>query len=217
MDERLTPGRMSQLREALRGQELEAIVLLALATGMRRDDLLQLHWQESDLDRREVLVGDPKAQSRWRTVRFPENVADLLRQHRRRQRPTRRPAGRAASHLDRVFPGDTGGILPPAALVKRWSAFLAQAALPRLHVQDLRRAHRWVLREQSRAAGEEHGQGRASMTRPLSWQQSPALHRDDRAPADIGPAQRGDPRGCRTWLTELHPARRRRNRWFEVV
>jgi integrase len=161
MDERLTQEQMSRLREALRGQELEAIVLLALATGMRRDELLQLRWQEIDVDQREVLVWDTKAQSGWRTVRFPENVADLLKQHRLRQRPTRRPAGRAASHLDLVFPDDTGGILQPAALVKRWSAFLAQAALPPLHLHDLRRAHQWTLRERSRAAGEEHREGQA--------------------------------------------------------
>ncbi len=45
MKNHLTDEQADQLLEALRGHDLEAIITLALVTGMRRDELLKLQWQ----------------------------------------------------------------------------------------------------------------------------------------------------------------------------
>ena len=50
MHKHLTEEQARKLREALRGHPLEAIITLALVTGMRRDELLRLKWQDLDLE-----------------------------------------------------------------------------------------------------------------------------------------------------------------------
>ena len=44
------------LQEGLRGHPLEAIIRLALVTGMRLDELLHLTWQKIDLEEYELCI-----------------------------------------------------------------------------------------------------------------------------------------------------------------
>lgn len=64
-----------KLREALRGQPLEAIITVALVRGMRRDELLRLRWREIDLEKRELRVRDTKTQSSERQHKAMRAIA----------------------------------------------------------------------------------------------------------------------------------------------
>lgn len=69
------------------------IYLLAITTGMRKGELLGLHWEDIDLDRstisiRRTLVdiqgkvhlGQPKSDSARRTISLPDNVCNVLKE-----------------------------------------------------------------------------------------------------------------------------------------
>ena len=56
MENLLTKEQADRLREVLRGQHWETLMTLAFVTGMRRDELLGLRWQDIDLSKRELRV-----------------------------------------------------------------------------------------------------------------------------------------------------------------
>ena len=69
MENHLTQEQARMLLEAIRGDRLEAIITLALSTGLRRDELLGLQWQAVDLEQRELLILNTKMQSGSRKIR----------------------------------------------------------------------------------------------------------------------------------------------------
>src|SRR6266567_4413184 len=80
MKNHLTEEQADQLREALRGHQLEAIITLALVTGLRRDELLGLQWQDLDLERRELRVLNSKTKSSHRIIHLPQEFYSILEQ-----------------------------------------------------------------------------------------------------------------------------------------
>ncbi len=142
MKNHLTEEQADQLREALRGHQLEAIITLALVTGLRRDELLGLQWQDLDLERRELRVLNSKTKSSHRIIHLPQDVTEVLKQHHQRQIEDRLEANAAGPHLDLVFPDGAGGLLRSEQLLQEFYSILEQAGLPRLRFHDLRQA-RW--------------------------------------------------------------------------
>jgi integrase len=52
----LTPEQAQKLLDAAKGHRLEAMLTLALATGMRRGELLALRWQDIDFKNKSVYI-----------------------------------------------------------------------------------------------------------------------------------------------------------------
>src|SRR5712691_485736 len=71
-----------KLRETLQGHPLEVILTLALVTGMRRDELLHLQWQDIDLEKGELRVLNSKTQSGRQLIRVSQELTEMLKQHR---------------------------------------------------------------------------------------------------------------------------------------
>ena len=152
MENHLTQEQARMLLEAIRGDRLEAIITLALTTGLRRDELLGLQWQAVDLEKRELLILHTKTQSGSRKIRLSEEVTEVLRRHRRRQAEDRLEAGVAWQHLDLVFPDRAGGPFRPEHFVQEFHALLSRAELLPLRFHDLRMARYWALYERVRTA-----------------------------------------------------------------
>lgn len=74
---------------------LHLIVLFALTTGMRRGELLGLHWADVDLERRIAVLQDTKNGDR-RSVPIVPEVASMLREHGKVRR----------LDTDLIFPGE---------------------------------------------------------------------------------------------------------------
>lgn len=85
-----------QLLELVKGDEYEALYVLALTTGLRQGELFALHWADVDLQRAAIRVRatltededgklvrtDPKTESSRRIVDLPQIAVDALRDHR---------------------------------------------------------------------------------------------------------------------------------------
>jgi integrase len=127
-------------------------LILALKTGMRRGELLALHWEDVDLDKsvlqvrgtlrrtREGLTfGTPKtAASRRQVVLSPTSVA-ALRRHRARQNEEREAAGDLWQVLGLVFPNTLGRPMEPRDLLSDvYRPLLKRAGLPPVTFHVLR-------------------------------------------------------------------------------
>jgi integrase len=154
MKNHLTEEQARKLLEALPGHPLEAIIMLALVTGLRRDELLRLTWQDLDLEKREMRVRNTKTKSSDRMICLPEGVTEVLKQHRIRQMEAQVEASTAGPHLDLVFPDHTGGVLGPDQLMKGFYEILEQAGLPPLRFHELRLARWRALSSRLRMAKE---------------------------------------------------------------
>ncbi|BCL83529.1 tyrosine-type recombinase/integrase [Ktedonobacteria bacterium brp13] len=126
----LTEEHLLMLREGLRGHHLETMILLALVTGIRRDELRRLTWSEIDLQTGVMHVLNVKTKNSVRQIHLPENVVFLLRQHALRQEQ-QSDTTTARSHLGLVFPDGTGGELSIQRFLQDWYAALEQVGLPR--------------------------------------------------------------------------------------
>ncbi len=134
-----TEEQAKKLRDHLKGHHLEAILTLALVTGMRRDELLALKWQDVDLEKHNLRVQNTKTKGSD-TISLPEDIAEMLRQHALHQKEARLSAGLAWANLDLVFTDGRGEPLLPHQLLKEFREILEQAELPRISFHDLRAA-----------------------------------------------------------------------------
>jgi integrase len=132
------------LLEKLRGRAIHPIAALALATGMRRGELLGLRWKDLELDRTRLRVEQsveqtaakglvfksPKTRHGRRVISLPSSIVADLREHWRAQQEQRMALGRGkASPEDLVFPTWDGKVRSPNALTKEWSVALAALGL----------------------------------------------------------------------------------------
>ena len=145
MNDNLTQEHARILREALRGHPLETIITLALVTGMRREELLSLKWQDIDLEKREVQVLSSKTM-KSRTILVPEEITELLERHHQRQMEARLVAGIAWPDLGLVFP------ITRDQLLSGFEEILEQAGLPSFTFHELRAFRLRALFEQIRSA-----------------------------------------------------------------
>jgi len=163
----IQPLSIQQIRQFLavtRGHRQEALFILALATGMRRGELLGLKWQDIDLERgtlqvRRILTripgklpgkgfeeAEPKTDKGRRSIVLPSFAVEALRQHRLRQREAKLKAGPAWRDHDYVFCTPIGTHLNPTRdVLDVLKSFLKQAGLPDIRFHDLRHSSATML------------------------------------------------------------------------
>ncbi len=139
MTVRFTEEQAKKLRDHLKGHELEALIQLALVTGMRRDELLALKWQDVDMEKRILSVQNAKTKGS-EAIQIPEDIVEMLRQRSLRQNEARLSAGLTWANLDLVFTDGVGEPLLTHHLLKGFREILEQAELPRISFHDLRAA-----------------------------------------------------------------------------
>jgi integrase len=132
------------LLDAARGDRLEALYRLALATGAREGELLGLRWSDVDLDGgviriRRTLLGtpdglafaEPKTATSRRAIPIGAATIAALRAHRQRQAEERLS--------DLVFSNTLGGPVNAGEMLRAaFYPLLRRAGLPRIRFHDLR-------------------------------------------------------------------------------
>ncbi len=147
----LDPAGVAQLLHAAQGSELQAIIAVAIGTGLRRGELLALRWFDVNLDARRITVRrsletvkgvtrtkPPKTARSARTIALPPFVADVLREERRRQEELRRAFGTKQTEDDRVFVRADGSPWEPGAFSLAFARFVKRTKLPHIRFHDLR-------------------------------------------------------------------------------
>ncbi len=152
--------RLATLTEALRRSKYRIPVMLALATGLRRGELLGLRWSDVDLEhgtltvRQTVVEGEhgvlyvkpPKSHTSNRSIALAPSTVALLREHRRAQRE--RMLWTGLKHwLDRdlVCAGRNGDYTRPSRLTTAYRDLANKHGLQGLTLHDMRHAHATFL------------------------------------------------------------------------
>jgi integrase len=144
---------MAVLRN-LRGRSMYMIAALALATGMRRGELLALRWQDVDLSAGTLRIAQsleqtkaglrfkaPKTKYGRRTITIPPSVVAELRAHWKAQQEQRLALGLGkASDSALVFSTWDGKPRSPNALTKEWTVAMKEAGL-KVSLHGLRHTH----------------------------------------------------------------------------
>jgi integrase len=147
----LDAAEAARLLEAVRGDRLEALFRLMLATGLRRGEALALHWSDVDLDKQVLRVrwtlsrtstglelGEPKTAKSRRIVPLPRSATLSLERHRERQKEDRLAAGESWLEQDLVFTTEIGTPLEPRNVLRRFETLVREAGLRRVSLNTLR-------------------------------------------------------------------------------
>jgi integrase len=156
----LAAGQIQSVREFLRDKPLYAITEVALASGLRRGELLALRWQDIDLDGAHLRVEraleetkrgglafkSPKTRHGRRTVTLNMSTVTLLREHWKAQQEHRLRFGLGKAGTDSlVFPDWDGSPRSPRALTLEWGKMAKAAGLTVRGFHCLRHTHASML------------------------------------------------------------------------
>jgi integrase len=151
------------LLEAAKGTQWATPLLLSIATGARRSEVLGLKWSEVDLDRRRVQIVrnlqrvpgeglrffDPKSARSRRLIFLPPFVVAPLRAWKVDQAQRRLTLGPAWTDLDLVCERGDGQPLDPDSFSHAVKRLMGKAGLdPATRLHDLRHGLATLLLEQ---------------------------------------------------------------------
>jgi integrase len=153
-----TPDEVERIVGTAEGTTMYMPVLIAVATGMRRGEILALQWRSVDLEKGLVRVvrtlqrhrhgteiGEPKTQRGRRTIVVPEFAVEILRQHRKVQAAQRLRAGSDWRDEDLVVTNASGGPMDAGEVTRRFKRLAADAGAPGVRFHDLRHAYATML------------------------------------------------------------------------
>jgi integrase len=161
----LTVAQVKQLLDSLTDDDpYQALLTLALSTGLRRGEILGLRWQDIDFEQGVLRVRqamhriklhqpnsegrkgewqpeDPKSERSKRTVPLTPDVQSLLRQHRAQQAQGKLLFGQLYKDQDLVFAKPTGEPMPADHVSERLEVRLRRVGLPHIRFHDLRHTY----------------------------------------------------------------------------
>ena len=146
-----TPDDAKTFLGSIKGHRLEALFIMALTLGLRRGELLGLHWSDVDLDAATLRVNyglqrfdgklhlmEPKTEKSRRVLPLPSLLVAALRAHRTRQLEERLALGSDWQETGLVFVSTVGTPLEPRNLNRTFDALLENAKLSKIRLHDLR-------------------------------------------------------------------------------
>ena len=164
-----SPEEAKEALEAASDTPMEAFLVLAMQTGMRRGELLGLRWSDFDFEHqtvsiertihfesilqrdgstlRSVVVKPPKTATSRRVNQVSIPVINALRRHQIEQEVARQMAGSVWEDADYVFTNDHGGVLDESNFSKKWKRFLRNNGLRHIRIHDIRHGFATILIE----------------------------------------------------------------------
>ncbi|MFE6283111.1 tyrosine-type recombinase/integrase [Streptomyces sp. NPDC057877] len=141
---------------------LHALYELALRTGLRKGELLGLHWEDLDLNggtatihrslqrtrSQGLTVLNTKTLASERRIALPTECISSLKIHQERQQEERQTAGKGWTDNDLVFTTPQGKPLDPTNLTRRFRRLLHNSGLRTIRLHDLRHSTATLLLEQ---------------------------------------------------------------------
>jgi integrase len=159
----LTAEQVKMLFEAVRGDRLESLYILAVHTGLRQGELLGLKWGDVDLEagtlqvRRTLTTAKggpvlraPKTKGSRRTVKLSPTALKALRSHLERQLGEIDRAGELWRENGLIFASESGEPLDRHYVTThRFKPLLKRAGLPQIRFHDLRHTCATLLLSQN--------------------------------------------------------------------
>jgi integrase len=155
----LTIEKAAKLLEVARGSRIDALLWMALTTGMRRGEMQALRWSDIDIEKGVLSVqrtvsripgygyveGEPKTRSSRRKIVLPAVMVEALRAHHENQKQARVEAGDKWKEKGIVFCNIYGGFMRPDMIAYWLDRLLKDAGLPHMRFHDLRHSAATIL------------------------------------------------------------------------
>jgi integrase len=155
----LEADQIADVLNKLKEHALCPVVSLALATGMRRGELLGLQWGDVDLDggalrversieetKTGLRVKPPKTKRGRRNIALPPETVAMLRAHKVKTMELRLTLGMGSITSETwVFSTIEGALLSPDNLSRDWRRVCLAKKLPLVRFHDLRHTHASIL------------------------------------------------------------------------
>jgi integrase len=151
------PALAARILAAVRSTHLELPVAVAIATGMRRGEILALRWSDLDAEhtvahvRRSLqttggrlVFEEPKTRRSRRAVDLPAFLRPYLERQIESQ-ARRRSEALTWQDLDLVVDRGDGGPCNPDSISARWHGVCKRRGLPPVRFHDLRHAHATLM------------------------------------------------------------------------
>lgn len=187
----LTPEQTRELLGAAKGTRWEALIVLAVSTGLRQGELLGLKWVDVDFNTgalhvrrqlgRDGQLSEPKTAKGRRKVGLPASAVAALKDQKRRQAETRLLMGPQWEHNDLVFATHAGRPLGCRNVVREFHLLLEKAGLPSVPFHALRHTAASLLLSQGvhpKVVQERLGHSNIAMTLDIYSHLIPSLDRD---------------------------------------
>jgi integrase len=149
----LDSAQSQQLLSTARGESLYPAILLGLATGARRNEILALKWSRVDLDRGTILIADsleqigasirtkPPKSGKPRTVVLGAGAIEELRRIRLDQAEGLLRLGVRQDSETLICCRGDGSMLTPSKLSDGFRTLIRKSGLPLVRFHDLRHSH----------------------------------------------------------------------------
>jgi integrase len=176
-----TAAELARFLDAIADERLAPAYHLAIATGMRRGEILGLRWSDVDLTARRLSVrqaliavayavrfSDVKTTAGRRTIDISRGDVDVLTRWRRRHTEERLLIGPSFEDHGLVFCRPDGKPIHPERFSRTFDQLVARHGLPTIRLHDLRHTHASLLLKDGvpiKVVSERLGHASASFTR----------------------------------------------------
>jgi integrase len=130
---------------------LHALWYLTIFTGLRRAEVLGLHWKDVDFEKSEIhvrstlvqikgelLLGEPKTKAGRRSIAITKDTVEVLKLHLERQKLEQAYASDGWQGSGFVFTSEIGTPINPGNLARAYKALIRAVNLPDIRFHDLR-------------------------------------------------------------------------------
>jgi integrase len=146
----LSPDEVCLLLERAQGNTCYGVIYTAISTGLRRNEILGLHWRDVDLlmasisitqvlykGKGRVIFKEPKTQKSRRRISITPKLACFLREHQQRQEQVSIEQGKTLAIDDLVFCHPDGNPLDPSTVTHSFGNIARSLGL-KVRFHDLR-------------------------------------------------------------------------------
>jgi integrase len=155
----LSPEEVTRFLDVARETDYYVYFATLLYTGLRRGELLALHWRNLDLEsgtltvvetayklgNGEYRIKEPKTQQSRRSVTLPVSLVELFNIYRADQELFRIQLGISLNADDFVFIRPDGSPINPNAIALAFRRIIKRAGLRDIRIHDLRHTHATLM------------------------------------------------------------------------
>jgi integrase len=157
-----TPEEAAKFLEGIKGDRLYTLFYIALATGLRRGELLGLQWKDVDLNKRSLtvrqvivrrskgtLVKTPKTEKSRATISLSSSAVEVLKKYKAQQAQERLAMGDQYHNTDFVFTTFEGKSLEPTYISGDYfRKLIKKSKVRKINFHALRHTHATILASQ---------------------------------------------------------------------
>lgn len=155
---------MQSFVQHLKSKNHRIPIMIALATGMRRGEIMGLRWSRVDFENKSISVThqlkqieNDKGKNEWvispelknktsyRTISIDDDTIEMLKEHKKQQERDKLKVGPDYEDLDLVCAITTGGVMKPTYLNTVFNRTCKKAGVKRITFHGLRHTHATML------------------------------------------------------------------------